>query len=384
MSKCVKRIFLIVADSFGIGAAKDAHLYGDEGTNTLRSIHRSGALNIPNLIKLGLGNIDGVTCLDKLSEPMGTVARLTEKSRGKDTTTGHWEMMGIVSEIPFPTYPDGFPAEVIHELERRIGVRVLCNKPYSGTDVIRDFGKEHMKSGRPIVYTSADSVLQIAAHEDIIPLPRLYEYCRIAREMLVGEHGVGRVIARPFIGSQGDFKRTSGRRDFSLKPPHATVLDQLKASGYDVISIGKIEDIFCGEGITEIIHTKNNAEGIAALLDVGKRDFTGLCFLNLVDFDMLYGHRQDAHGYAVAMSELDVALSEFMDGMRADDMLMITADHGCDPSDDSTDHTREDVPLIIYRRGIKSENLGTLRGFDCIGRLICESFALPHRMTRRQ
>lgn len=365
--KKAKRVFVIVLDSLGIGAAPDAADFGDAGVNTLKRISSSDKFNIPNLISLGLGAVDGVDYLDA-REPMATVARLREKSRGKDTTVGHWELMGIVSEYPMPTYPDGFPDEVIDEFVKKCSLDgVLANKPYSGTVVIDEFGEEHMRTGKPIVYTSADSVFQIAAHEDVIPVERLYELCRTARKILVGEHGVGRVIARPFTGTPGSFRRTDKRRDFSLLPPYKTTLERIKAAGLDVIGVGKIGDIFGGAGLTESIPTHGNTEGIATSLSLMERDFTGLCFINLVDFDMLYGHRQDIDGYAAALSEFDAALPDMLSRIGEDDCLIITADHGCDPGDDSTDHTREYISMLSYRPGREGENLGTVLGFDYVG-----------------
>lgn len=369
----MKRIFVIVLDSLGIGAAPDAADFGDEGVNTLKRISASAKFDIPNLIELGLGNIDGVDYLPKAAEPKASVMRLREKSRGKDTTVGHWELMGLVSKYPMPTYPDGFPQSVIGEFCKRTGVGgVLANKPYSGTVVIDEFGEEHMRTGYPIVYTSADSVFQIAAHEDIIPIEKLYELCRTAREMLVGEHGVGRVIARPFLGVPGKFYRTDRRRDFSLLPPKETVLDKLSSAGFDVISVGKISDIFGGRGVTESNPTHGNTEGIAKSLELMERDFKGLCFINLVDFDMLYGHRQDIDGYAAALTELDRAIPEFLERLSEDDCLIITADHGCDPGDDSTDHTREYIPVLIYKKTDTGANLGTRLGFDTVGELVLD------------
>ena len=367
-----KRVFLIVLDSVGIGYQPDAANFGDHGANTMKRISASAEFNIPNLISLGLGNIDGVDYLPKAEKPLAAVARIRERSKGKDTTTGHWEMMGIVSERPMPTYPDGFPAEILDEFSRRTGRGVLCNKPYSGTDVIRDFGKAHVDSGDLIVYTSADSVFQIAAHEELVPPEKLYEYCRIAREILVGEHAVGRVIARPFVGTEGAYKRTENRHDFSLTPPRATAMDAIGEAGLDVISIGKIYDIFSGAGIKKSLPTHNNGEGMQTLLEVQKSDFHGFCFANLVDFDMLYGHRQDIDGYAAALTAFDSWLPEFLDGMKDGDVLMITADHGCDPGDESTDHTREHVPLLVYGKDIKPENLGTRIGFAEIGSTVCD------------
>ena len=363
-----KRVFIIVLDSVGIGYAPDAADFGDLGADTMRRISKSDKFNIPTLISMGLGNIDRIDYLEKTEKPSAAVVRLREMSRGKDTTTGHWEMMGIVSEKPMPTYPDGFPKEVLDEFSRRTGRGVLCNKPYSGTDVIRDYGKAHLESGDLIVYTSADSVFQIAAHEELVPVEQLYEYCAIAREILQGEHAVGRVIARPFIGSEGAFKRTENRHDYSLVPPKPTAMDAIGGAGLEVISIGKIYDIFSGAGIKKGLPTHNNGEGMQTLLEVQKTDFNGLCFANLVDFDMLYGHRQDIDGYAAALSAFDSWLPQFISGMKEDDVLMITADHGCDPGDNSTDHTREEVPLIICGKKVVPENLGTKIGFATIGK----------------
>ena len=359
---------MIFLDSFGIGAAPDAADFGDAGANTLRSIAKTGKLCVPNMVAIGLGHIDGVDALPSAGAPTAAHARLREKSRGKDTTTGHWEMAGIISESPMPTYPHGFPREVMDAFEAAVGRGTLCNLPYSGTDVIRDFGEEHLRTGKLIVYTSADSVFQIAAHEELVPIDELYRICEIARGILQGEHGVGRVIARPFIGTCAtDFKRTANRHDFSLTPPHATVLDRLLGEGYDVIGVGKIGDIFSMAGIGETHPTHGNGEGMEVALSMLDKNFHGLCFINLVDFDMLYGHRQDAVGYANAMNEFDTWLGEFLPRLGEEDALIITADHGCDPSDESTDHTREEVPLLIYGKGIPAENYGTLLGFDLVG-----------------
>ena len=363
----MKRVFIIVLDSVGIGNARDAADFGDAGANTMKRISASESFSVPTLLSLGLGNIDGVDYLPATEEPRAAVLRLRELSRGKDTTTGHWEMMGIVSQRPMPTYPDGFPEELLREFSRRVGRGVLCNKPYSGTDVIRDYGKEHQKTGDLIVYTSADSVFQIAAHEELVPPEKLYEYCRIARELLTGEHAVGRVIARPFIGCEGDYRRTENRHDFSLTPPERTAMDAIGDAGLDVISVGKIYDIFSGAGIKRSLPTHNNTEGMEVLSSLVKEDFHGLCFANLVDFDMLFGHRQNIDGYAAALTAFDSWLPSFLREMKDDDVLMITADHGCDPGDDSTDHTRECVPLFIYGKGVKCGNLGTREGFATIG-----------------
>ncbi|MBQ8740418.1 MAG: phosphopentomutase, partial [Clostridia bacterium] len=301
------------------------------------------------------------------------VCRLAELSRGKDTTIGHWEIAGIVSQKPLPTYPDGFPESILAEFSRRTGRTVICNKPYSGTEVIKDYGEEHIKTGALIVYTSADSVFQIAAHEDVVPLDELYRYCRIAREILTGEHGVGRVIARPFTTVDGEFKRTSNRHDFSLEPPQKTMLDCIKEHGLDTISVGKIYDIFAGQGISEYVYTTGNTDGMAKTLEYAKRDFNGICFTNLVDFDMLYGHRNNVDGYAAALSEFDCWLDNFLPLLKEDDLLIITADHGCDPAYTvSTDHSREYVPLIVYGNKISPVNLGTKSGFCNIGKTVCD------------
>ena len=368
----MKRVFLIVLDSFGIGAMPDSEQYGDVGVNTLLSISKSPEFKINNLKNLGLFNIDGVTCGEKVEDTTAAVCRLAELSKGKDTTIGHWEIAGIVSQKPLPTYPNGFPKDLLDEFSARVGRKVICNKPYSGTDVIRDYGDEHLETGALIVYTSADSVFQIAAHEDIVPIETLYEYCKIARELLVGEHGVGRVIARPFKGESGNYVRTSNRHDYSLLPPEKTMLDTLKENGLDTIAVGKIYDIFAGQGITEHVYTKNNTDGMEKTLDYAKRDFSGICFTNLVDFDMLYGHRNDVDGYAKALTEFDGWLDDFLPLLREDDILIITADHGCDPAYTvSTDHSREHVPLIVYGNGVKPVNLGTKQGFCNIADMVC-------------
>lgn len=373
------RVFLIVLDSFGVGNAPDAAAFGDEGSNTFKACFDSGKLNIPNMKKLGLFNIDGVDFGEREKEPLGAYARLVEESAGKDTTIGHWEIAGIISEKPLPVFPNGFPDEIIKEFERRTGRKTLCNKPYSGTEVIKDYGEEHMKTGALIVYTSADSVFQVAANENVIPVKKLYEYCEIARDILKGDYAVGRVIARPFVGtSPENFVRTSNRHDFSLLPPSKTMLDILKDNGKDVLSVGKIIDIFAGQGITSFIRTVSNADGMIKTAEFQKKDFDGLCFVNLVDFDMKYGHRNDVAGYTNALNEFDIALGDFMKNMRKDDVLMLTADHGCDPSTPSTDHSRECVPLIICGNNVKSGNLGTRKGFTCIAKTILSMFNLKN------
>ena len=371
-----KRVFLIVLDSFGIGEMPDAADFGDEGSNTLCAIYNSKKFNAPNLQKMGLFNIDGVTVGKKVEYPAASIARLAEKSKGKDTTTGHWEICGVVSEKPMPTYPDGFPEEILARFSKKTGRGVLCNKPYSGTQVIADYGEEHLSTGDLIVYTSADSVFQIAAHEDIIPVETLYDYCRIAREILQGDHAVGRVIARPFTGEKGNFIRTENRHDFSLEPPCETTLDKLKNAGFDVISVGKIYDIFAGKGITEKYFTKNNSQGMEKTEELVKKDFCGLCFTNLVDFDMLYGHRNDVDGYANAVSQFDLWLGEFVEGMSENDLLIVTADHGCDPLTESTDHSREYVPLLVYGKKVRSVNLGTGESFADIGKTVEDIFSI--------
>ena len=375
----MKRIFLIVLDSFGIGALPDSERFGDVGVNTLRSCATSRKLHIPNMIAAGLGNIDGVECLPKVDTPLGACARLTEASMGKDTTIGHWEISGIISPNPLPTYPEGFPKDVLDAFEAATGRGVLCNLPYSGTDVIRDYGKEHMETGKWIVYTSADSVFQVAAHEDVVPLEELYEACRKARQILRGKHGVGRVIARPFVGSPEEgFRRTPNRHDFSLEPPAETMLDAVKGAGLDCLAVGKIHDIFAGRGDTEYVFNKSNADGMAHTDDFAARRFNGLCFVNLVDFDMAFGHRRDIDGYANALSEFDAWLGSFLPKLGAEDILMITADHGCDPAyTATTDHTREFVPLLVLGKGVKPVNLGTRASFADIAATVTELLGVP-------
>ena len=370
----MKRIFLIVLDSFGIGAMKDSGSFGDVGVNTLASCATSDKLHIPNMIAAGLGNIDGVSCLPKTDAPLGAVARLKEASMGKDTTIGHWEIAGIVSPEPLPTYPNGFPEEVLAPFRAATGRGVLANAPWSGTAVLDEYGEEHMKTGDLIVYTSADSVFQIAAHEDIVPPEKLYEYCRIARSLLRGKHGVGRVIARPFVGDKaGSFKRTSNRHDFSLEPPKETLLDAIKAAGKASIGVGKINDIFAGVGTTEHVYNTSNANGMEHTDHYAQQDFEGLCFVNLVDFDMNFGHRRNIDGYAQALSEFDAWLGDFLPKLREDDLLMITADHGCDPGyGATTDHTREYVPLLILGKVVKPVNLGTRDSFADIAATVAQ------------
>lgn len=372
----MKRVFLIVLDSFGIGEMPDAADYGDYNVNTIGSVSASQYFKTPNLRDMGLFQIEGVKVSEETDRGNGhaaAIARMEERSKGKDTTIGHWEIAGIYSPRPLPTYPDGFPEEIIEEFSKKTGRGVLCNKPYSGTEVIRDYGDEHVRTGKLIVYTSADSVFQIAAHEDIVPPEKLYEYCRIAREILVGDHGVGRVIARPFEGTEGNYKRTARRHDFSILPPSDTMLDILSEAGKDVIAVGKIKDIFAGKGITEAVYTSGNAEGIERTLEYLDKDFEGLCFINLVDYDMLYGHRRDIDGYAKALTYFDEKLPEIMGKMRAEDVLMITADHGCDPAyKATTDHTREYTPFIMFGKNIEPKNYGTRKTFADIAATVLQ------------
>ena len=376
----MKRIFLIVLDSCGCGAAPDSEKFGDRGVNTLKSCSTSASFHVPNMIACGLGNIDGVDYLEKTPAQTGACARLQEASAGKDTTIGHWEIAGLISPNPLPTYPHGFPEEVLAPFREATGRGVLANAPWSGTEVIQKYGEEHMKTGDLIVYTSADSVFQIAAHEDIVPPEQLYEYCRIARKILRGKHGVGRVIARPFIGNPKDgFTRTSNRHDFSLEPPAPTMLDAVKAAGLDSIAVGKIFDIFAGEGVTEHVFTRGNTEGMSRTLEAAEKDFHGLCFVNLVDFDMLYGHRRNIDGYAAALAEFDAWLPQFLAKLGQDDLVMITADHGCDPAyTATTDHTREYVPLLIAGRRVKPVNLGTRKSFADIAATVTELLDVPY------
>jgi phosphopentomutase len=375
----MKRIFLMVLDSFGVGASPDAKDFNDEGSHTLRSITESKNYKIENLKKLGLYNIDEVNVLDAYDNPIGSYGKMQELSKGKDTTTGHWEMMGVISKVAMPTFPNGFPEEFINEFEQAIKTKVLCNKPYSGTEVIKDYGDEHVKTGYPIVYTSADSVFQIAAHESVIPLDTLYEYCKIARSLLKDDLAVGRVIARPFIGESGNYTRTPNRHDFSLVPPK-NALNYLKDNNKDVIAVGKIFDIFAGSGVTEMVRTTGNTDGLNKTLEYQKKDFDGLCFVNLVDFDMLYGHRNDVDGYAKAMTEFDNWLNVFIPNMQDDDLLMITADHGCDPKTPSTDHSREYVPMLVYGKKVKSTNLGIRNGFCDLGKTILDIFDIDNNL----
>ena len=379
----MKRIFLIVLDSFGIGAMPDSEAFGDVGVNTLAACAKSDKLVIPNMVAAGLGNIDGVACLPKTDTPTGAVARLQEASMGKDTTIGHWEIAGIVSPEPLPTYPEGFPQEVLEAFEAATGRGCLCNLPYSGTDVIRDYGQEHLDTGKWIIYTSADSVFQVAAHEQKVPLEELYDACHKARNILRGKHGVGRVIARPFVGDAvNGFKRTANRHDYSLEPPARTMLDAIKEASLSSIAVGKIHDIFAGYGDTEFVFNKSNTNGMEHAAHYAAQDFHGLCFVNLVDFDMLYGHRRDVDGYAGALAEFDSWLGEFLPTLGDEDLVMITADHGCDPAyTATTDHTREYVPLLVLGRQVKPVNLGTRKSFADIAATVTELLGVAYETS---
>jgi phosphopentomutase len=373
----VKRAIIIVLDSLGIGEMPDAAKYGDEGSNTLGNITRAMKdkpwYMLKNLTSMGLGFIDGIDYIEKVNNPTAAVGRLSEKSKGKDTTTGHWEIAGIVLEKPFPTYPEGFPEEVINAFEKAIGRKCIGNYAASGTEIIEKLGKEHMETGFPIVYTSADSVFQIAVHESIIPVDELYDMCEKARAILTGEHAVGRVIARPFEGEPGSFKRTDRRKDFSLKPIKKTLLDYTKGKGLEVRAVGKIEDIFAGSGITHAVHINGNMDGVDKTIEWIKEDFSGILFTNLVDFDMLYGHRNNVEGYARAIEDFDRRLPEIIGAMKEGDILIITADHGCDPTTGSTDHSREYTPLIIYGKPVKKGvNLHTRESFADIAATVAE------------
>lgn len=370
-------------DSFGVGEMPDAADFGDKGTNTLRSISASDKFRIKNLKSLGLFNIDGVDFLEGVENPKAAYGKIAELSKGKDTTTGHWEIGGIISETPMPTFPEGFPREILDEFSKRTGRGILCNKPYSGTAVIKDYGMEQLETGKLIVYTSADSVFQIAANESIIPVEELYEYCRIARGILQGEYGVGRVIARPFIGDSPDnFERTPKRHDFSLEPPKDTMLDYISRAGLETLAVGKISDIFAGKGITDRVFTSGNTDGMAKTLEYMSRDFEGLCFINLVDFDMLYGHRNNVEGYAAALTEFDLWLEKALPLLRDDDIFIITADHGCDPGYTiSTDHSREYIPIIVFGKSIAPVNLGTQSGFCNIAKTVCEYLGVENSLS---
>ncbi|WP_338453226.1 phosphopentomutase [Niallia oryzisoli] len=374
-----KRVFLIVMDSVGIGEAPDAEQFGDKGSHTLGHIaEKMNGLKMPNMEKLGLGSIEEIKGIKKVEAPLAFYTKMQEASSGKDTMTGHWEIMGLRIETPFRVFPNGFPPELITELEEKTGRKIIGNKPASGTEILVELGEEHMKTGALIVYTSADSVLQIAAHEEIVPLEELYRICKIARELTLDEkYMVGRVIARPFVGQPGDFKRTANRHDYALKPFGRTVMNELKDAGLDVIAIGKINDIYDGEGVTKHFRTVSNMDGMDKLLQSFAMDFTGLSFVNLVDFDALFGHRRDPIGYGKALEEFDLRLSEVLSKMREDDLLIITADHGNDPIHAGTDHTREYVPLLVYNKGMNlGKELSLRETFADIGATIAENFSV--------
>lgn len=377
MSNTFQRVFLIVMDSVGIGEAKDAEAYNDKGADTLGHIaeHRGG-LHMPNMGKLGLSNIREIKGIPPADQPLAHYTKMQEASAGKDTMTGHWEIMGLHIDTPFQTFPNGFPDEVIQKLEEKTGRKVIANRPASGTQIIEELGEEHMRDGSLIVYTSADSVLQIAAHEEVVPLEELYEICEFARELMNNpKYMVGRVIARPFIGEPGNFERTANRHDYALKPFGRTVMNELKDADYDVLAIGKISDIFAGEGVTKSLRTKSNMDGMDKLLETMDMDFTGLSFLNLVDFDAKFGHRRDPEGYGDALEEYDARLPEVLEKLKEDDLLIITADHGNDPTHHGTDHTREYVPLLVYHKGIeKGRELPIRETFADIGETIAENF----------
>lgn len=372
----MKRAIVIILDSVGIGHAPDAAAFGDEGSNTLCHTVEGSGVSLPNLADLGIGNINQVDCIESTDEPMASFGRMIELSKGKDTTIGHWEIGGLKIDRPFPVYPEGFPAEVMDAFHKAIGKQSLVNKPYSGTVLLEDWGEEHMKTGLPLVYTSSDSVFQIAAHEDIIPLEELYDMSEKARQILTGDHAVARVISRPFVGEPGNFTRTSNRRDFSLNPFEPTILDHLNEHGYDVIGVGKIGDIYNDQGISQSIHTDSNLDGIQKIIQEMKKPFRGLLFANLVDFDAKFGHRRNVQGYADALKEFDDHLPEILSLMQPDDLLIITADHGNDPSYKGTDHTRETVPLLIYQPAGEAKDLGDVQGFFHVAATLADYFEL--------
>ena len=375
-----KRVFLIVADSMGVGAAPDAHMFyngdgTDVGSDTYGSLIASPLFSAPFLFQSGIGNIDGVS-YGKCNAPVAAYGKLTEQSAGKDTVTGHWELCGVVTHKQMPTYPDGFPHKLLYDFCARVGRGWLCNKPYSGTEVIKDYGREHIETGKLIIYTSSDSVFQIAAHESVVAVDELYRFCEIARELLCGDNAVGRVIARPFTGEYPDYIRTSNRHDYALEAPSATLCDLACEKGCKVIGIGKIGDIFAHRGISEEIHTKDNTDGIENTLKKLEEDFRGLCFVNLVDFDSKYGHRRNVEGYAKSVEELDRALAKMIDMLREDDVLIVTADHGCDPGFKGTDHTREYVPVLVYGKKINAVNIGTRSSFADLGKTIADMLGI--------
>lgn len=377
----MSRVIMVVLDSLGVGCLPDAERFGDEGTNTLKRMATLRPnMNIPHMLEMGLGCIEGVDYFPCSINSTGAVGRSKEASEGKDTTTGHWEIAGLLIDQPFKTYPKGFPSHVIEAFEREIGRKTLCNQPYSGTDVIRDFGEEHIKTGFPIIYTSADSVFQVAAHEEVISVDELYRICEIARQLLMGEDQVARVIARPFIGEKGQYTRTSNRHDYSIKPFGKTVLDDAVAHGLEVKAVGKIVDIFDGEGITESVHTISNMDGVDKTLDYMKQSFDGIIFTNLVDFDAKYGHRRNVEGYREAVEAFDARLPEIISQMQSDDVLFLLADHGNDPGHHGTDHTREYIPIIAYGSSIKGgANIGTRETFSDIAATVADLLQIPYQ-----
>lgn len=380
----MKRAILVVLDSVGVGELQDAKSYGDEGSHTLDHVYKAcNGLEIKELEKLGLGNIEGVNEAKKCSKPVGAYGRCKEASKGKDTVTGHWEIAGVILEKPLNTYPEGFSEEIIEEFKKRANVKgILGNVVASGTQIIEELGEEHVKTGYPIIYTSADSVFQIAAHEDVISVEKLYEMCQVARDMLVDKWAVGRVIARPFIGEAPNFKRTSNRRDYALDPFNKTMLEYLKENNLEVAAVGKIEDIYNRKGITSAVHTKNNMDGVDKTLEYMDTVKEGLIFTNLVDFDMLYGHRNDPKGYGKALEDFDNRLQEIYSKMTDEDIFIITADHGCDPTTSSTDHSREHIPILVYGKNVKpGVNIGTRERFSDIGKTILDFFNVKNELV---
>ena len=378
-----KKVILIVLDSVGIGELPDADQYGDVGSNTLGNISNFvGGLKLPNMEKIGLGNIDEIKGVDKTVHPIGNFGRCLELSKGKDTITGHWEIAGVVLHEPMKTYPNGFPKEIMEEFEAKIGTKTIGNTVASGTAILEELGDEHVKTGYPIIYTSADSVFQIAAHEEVIPLKKLYEMCEIARKMLVGDKMVGRIIARPFKGKSGEYTRTANRHDYALEPFNKTILDYVKESGSNVMAVGKIEDIYNKRGVTDAVHIKNNMDGVDKTIEYMKCGKAGFIFTNLVDFDMKFGHRNDPKGYADALVEFDSRLPEIIDNMSTEDVLIITADHGCDPTTASTDHSREYIPVLAYGKTLKSDtNIGTRKCFCDIGKTVLDLLNIENELV---
>lgn len=378
----INRVILVVLDSVGVGETEDAYLFGDKGSDTIGNISKKlGGINLPNMECIGLGNIDGIQGLKSIQNTSGAFGKCSEKSMGKDTVTGHWEISGVILKKPLKTYPNGFSKEIIDEFEKKIGRKIIGNIVASGTEIIEKLGEEHVRTGKPIVYTSADSVFQVAAHEDVIPLPELYRICSTAREMLIGDKLVGRVIARPFIGKAGEFKRTSNRRDFAIDPPGKTMLNYIFDAGLSVKAVGKIEDIFNKKGITDAVHIKNNMDGVDKTLDYIKDNDTGLIFTNLVDFDMLYGHRNNAEGYRDALEDFDKRLPEITGAMKKGDVLLITADHGCDPTTESTDHSREYIPVLVYGDEIKENiNIGIRDSYADIGKTVLDLLKIKNQL----